>query len=54
MDYDFVQKTTPLAKASFTVNPPKRLAGINFFHRLQLRVLLEFGYYWRAGIIVGK
>ena len=37
-----------------TVKLPKRIAGIIIFHRVQMRVLLELGYYWRAGIIIWK
>ena len=29
----------------YTVNPHKKSAGINIFHALQMRVLLERGYY---------
>ena len=35
-----------------TVNPHKKPAGINIFHDHQLRVLIERGYYYRAGIII--
>ena len=35
-----------------TVFPHIRPAGIIFLQGFQLRVLLERGYYWRAGIVI--